>query len=144
MKKSSVLPQEGRIGKVEAIKVNNAGKTDSRLLRWEKIKGSSVKFDKWEGNNRFCCSADSRLTPGTNVKTLYFWFLMIFLGNFSSHFSGQPSHTVLAFSSFFRRHMWARQSQQLTAWEWEKTSTRPHWINWRKFVSLPIKTSSYY
>lgn len=38
---------------------------------------------------------------------------MAFLGNFSSHFSGQPSHTVLALSSFFRRHTWARQSQQL-------------------------------
>lgn len=37
---------------MEAIKVNNAGKTDSRLLRWEKIKGSSVKFDKWEGNKQ--------------------------------------------------------------------------------------------
>ncbi len=54
-----------------------------------------------------------QLTPGTKVKMLYFWFLMAFLGNFSSHFSGQPSQTVRAFSSFFLRHMWARQSQQL-------------------------------
>lgn len=54
-----------------------------------------------------------QLTPGTKVKMLYFWFLMAFLGYFSSHFSGQPNHTVLAFSSFFLRHMWARQSQQL-------------------------------
>lgn len=51
-----MLPQEGRIAKVETVKVNNAGKTDSRLLRWKKIKGSSVKCDKWEGNSRFCCS----------------------------------------------------------------------------------------
>lgn len=43
---------------MEAVKVNNAGKTDSRLLRWKKIKGSSVKCDKWEGDSRFCCSGE--------------------------------------------------------------------------------------
>jgi len=53
------------------------------------------------------------LTPGTKVTMLYFWFLMAFLGYFSSHFSGCPSHTVRAFSSFLLRHVWTRHSQQL-------------------------------
>lgn len=48
---------------MEAVKVNNAGKTDSRLLRWKKIKGSSVKCDKWEGNSRFCCSGRGATHP---------------------------------------------------------------------------------
>lgn len=55
----------------------------------------------------------SSLTPGIKVKMLYFWFLMAFLGYFSSHFSGHPSHTVRAFSSFFLRQMFMSQSEQL-------------------------------
>lgn len=54
-----------------------------------------------------------KLTPGTKVRMLYFWFLMMFLEYFSSHFSGQPSQTVRAFSSFLLRHRRTRQSQQL-------------------------------
>lgn len=65
------------------------------------------------------------LTPGTKVMMLYFWFLMAFLGYFSSHFSGQPSQTVLAFSSFFLRHIWARQSQQLTKEDVNMIKNRP-------------------
>lgn len=53
------------------------------------------------------------LTPGINVKKLYFWFFIAFLGYFSSHFSGHPSHTVRALSSFFLRQMFISQSQQL-------------------------------
>lgn len=55
----------------------------------------------------------SGLTPGIKVKMLYFWFFMAFLGYFSSHFSGHPSHTVRAFRSFFLRQMFMSQSEQL-------------------------------
>lgn len=55
----------------------------------------------------------NNLTPGIKVNTLYFWFFIEFLGCFSSHFSGYPSHTVRAFNSFFLWQIFISQSQQL-------------------------------
>lgn len=78
---------------------------------------------------------ECQLTPGTKVKTLYFWFLIAFLGYFSSHFSGQPSHTVLAFNTFFLWHMWARQSQQLTE---KHEKSNDVFIKWFKNTSPDI------
>jgi len=55
----------------------------------------------------------NNLTPGIKVNILYFWFFIEFLGCFSSHFSGHPSHTVRAFNSLFLWQIFISQSQQL-------------------------------
>lgn len=110
---------KGRISTVDTIKTGNMdsikGKTAALRAKIRARNANSVTKARQLIWNRLQVVWELLpLTPGTKVMMLYFWFLMAFLGYFSSHFSGQPSQTVLAFSSFFLRHIWARQSQQLT------------------------------
>lgn len=109
---------KGWIGTVDTIKTGNMdpikGKTAALRAKIRARNENSVTKARQLIWNRLQVVWELLpLTPGTKVMMLYFWFLMEFLGYFSSHFSGQPSQTVLAFSSFLR-HIWARQSQQLT------------------------------
>lgn len=94
---------------IEVIETNREGKTRAWSNKIIFLQDSKKRLQNIQSAQKMF----SGLTPGIKVKMLYFWFFMAFLGYFSSHFSGHPSHTVRAFRSFFLRQMFMSQSEQL-------------------------------